>query len=182
VADPGTFPKYARNTDSDVSLISSSSVGTRGAGWQLLYTSKTMIYIFKEKILNIIDYLIDYTLPIISDNRLWKISDFPSLLIAFCPLSVRPPGVWRLSVRLFSSPELKAQVSYRIFRMIGRYFFSLICQARPILQMRLIYCFIKIRDLKITCHWIQIWKMMQITLKIHSKSISTNITWTRCGL
>jgi hypothetical protein len=39
-----------------------------------------------EKILNIIDYLIDYTLPIISDNRLWKISNFPSLL-KYLPIS-----------------------------------------------------------------------------------------------
>ena len=34
-ADPGTFPKCARNTDSGVR---SSSVGTCGAGWQFLYT------------------------------------------------------------------------------------------------------------------------------------------------
>ena len=37
--------------------------------------------LYKEKNINIIDYLIDYTLPITSDNRLWKISDFPSLSI-----------------------------------------------------------------------------------------------------
>jgi hypothetical protein len=37
--------------------------------------------LYKEKIINIIDYLIDYTLPIISDNQLWKISDFPSLAL-----------------------------------------------------------------------------------------------------
>lgn len=36
-ADTGTFPKCARNTDSGVW---SSSVGTRGEGWQLYSTRK----------------------------------------------------------------------------------------------------------------------------------------------
>jgi hypothetical protein len=67
---------------------------------------------------------------------------------------------------------------YRIFRMIGCYFFSLISRPWPILQMRLIYCFRKFRDLKIT--WYEKW--CKITLEIHCKSISANITWNRCSL
>jgi hypothetical protein len=73
-------------------------------------------------------------------------------------------------------------ISYRIFRTIGHYFFSLKSWSRPILQMRPIYCFMKFRDLKITCNLIQIWKIMQITSEIYCKSISAHITWNRCSL
>jgi hypothetical protein len=55
--------------------------------------------------------------------------------------------------------------------------FSLISWLRPILHMRPIYCFIKFKNLKITCNWIQIWKMMQ--MEIHCKSLSANKSWMR---
>ena len=64
--------------------------------------------LYKEKIINIIDYLIDYTLPIISDNRLWKISDFPSLISSldkgkdvrfiFCDISKAFDRVWHKGI------------------------------------------------------------------------------------
>jgi hypothetical protein len=66
--------------------------------------------------------------------------------------------------------------TYHIFWTIGRYFFSLILQMWPI------YCFMTFRYLKVTCNWIPMWKMMQITFKVHFKSISANIAWNRCGL
>jgi hypothetical protein len=67
VADPGAFPEYAQNTDSDVR---SSSVGTRGA----LHIENDDLY--KEKIINIIDYLIDI------HSRLYPIIDYEKFLIS----------------------------------------------------------------------------------------------------
>jgi hypothetical protein len=79
--------------------------------------------------------------------------------------------------------NLWLKCNYRFFlRTIGRYFFSLISWLFLIFQMWPIYCFMKFRDLKITCILIQIWKIMQIIFEIHCKNISANITWNSCGL
>jgi hypothetical protein len=91
------------------------------------------------------------------------------LFCDMCLTKLSRSVLWDLHVPYFSDHRLLL-------------FFFRISWLRPILQMRPIYCFIKFRDLKVTCNWVQIWKIMQSPWKlIHYKNISAYITWNRCG-